>query len=127
MIDYYNDKVAQKNNADPNKDEEYNDHDNKIKEIEQLLKTFDISKCDSPCPAYTSITPLRILLRYRQDMTQQTMKLQNGENTKDEVDVSNDKKVRPEKGLFECKQAISNNKRQLQNLQLPICSNISRP
>ena len=93
VIDYYNDKVAQKNNLDPNKVEEYNDHDNKIKDVEQLLKTFNISKFDSPCPTYTSITPLRILLRFRQDMTQQTIKLQNGENTKDEVDVSNDRKV----------------------------------
>ena len=90
VIDYYNDKVAtKKNNEDRNKDEEYNDQ---IKDVENLLKTFDISKFDSPCPTYTSITPLRILLRYRQDMTQQTIKLQNGENTKDEVDVSNDRK-----------------------------------
>jgi hypothetical protein len=93
VIDYYNDKVAQKNNEDPNKEEEYNDNENKIKDVEQLLKTFEISKFDSHCPTYTSITPLRILLRFRQDMTQQTMKIQNGEKTKEEVDVSNGRKV----------------------------------
>lgn len=64
------------------------DDTGKINEAEELLKTFQISKYDSPSPVYTCITPLRMLLRCRQDMTRETMKLQSGENTKDEIDVS---------------------------------------
>ena len=57
-------------------------------EVEHLLKTFNVSKFESPCPIYASITPLRMLLKCRQDMTKETLKLQTGENTKDEIDVS---------------------------------------
>ena len=90
VIDYYNEEVSRKRIEDKNKDESCDGEDNKLKDVEQLIKTFNISKLDSPCPTYTCITPLRILLKFRKDMTQQTMKLQNGEYTKDDVDVSNE-------------------------------------
>ena len=59
-----------------------------INDAEELLKTFQISKYDSPSPIYSCITPLRMLLRYQEDMTRETKKLQGGENTKGQVNVS---------------------------------------
>ena len=64
------------------------DDSSKINEAEELLKTFQITKYDSPSPIYSCITPFRMLLKCRQDMTRETMKLQSGKNTKDEIDVS---------------------------------------
>ena len=58
------------------------------KDAEELVKTFQISKYDSPSPIYSCITPLRMLLRYQEDMTRETTKLKGGENTKDQMDVS---------------------------------------
>ena len=57
-------------------------------EVDQLIKTFHISKFESPCPIYACITPLRMLLKCRQDMAKETLNLQDGKNTKDDVDVS---------------------------------------
>ena len=58
-------------------------------EVHKLIKTFHISQFESPCPVYACITPLRMLLKCRQDMTKETLKLQTSENTTDERDVSN--------------------------------------
>ena len=64
------------------------DDTSKTNEAEELLKTFQITKYDSPSPIYSCITPFRMLLKCREDMTRETMKLQSGKNTKDEIDVS---------------------------------------
>ena len=56
--------------------------------MEQLVNTFTVSKFDSNCPVYACITPLRLLLKCRQEMAHETLKLQKGSISKDEVDVS---------------------------------------
>ena len=91
VIYYHNTNVA--NKGDKNEENGF-EEDSGIKpeEIEQLIKTFQISKLDTPSPAYACITPLRMLLRYRKEMIKETMKIRNGEKTKDEVDVSDNGK-----------------------------------
>ena len=87
VIYYYNTNVANKRGKNEETKSE-NDGCIKPEEIEQLIKTFQISKLDTPSPVYACITPLRMLLKYRKEMMQETMKMRNGEKTKDEVDVS---------------------------------------
>ena len=95
VISYHETYVANKGDKNEgNKSQE--DGGIKPEEIEQLIKTFQISKLDSPSPAYACITPLRMLLKYRKEMTKETMKIRDGEKTKDEVDVSDNSKKYPQ-------------------------------
>ena len=64
------------------------DDSSQNKEAEELRKSLQITKYDSPSPIYSCITPLRMLLKCQEDMTRETMELQNGGNRKDETDVS---------------------------------------
>ena len=88
VIYYYNTNVANKRGGKNEESTTENDGCIKPEEIEQLIKTFQISKLDAPSPVYACITPLRMLLKYRKEMMQETMKIKNGESTKEEVDVS---------------------------------------
>ena len=88
VIYYYNTNVANKRGGKNEENTSENDGCIKPEEIEQLIKTFQISKLDAPSPVYACITPLRMLLKYRKEMMQETMKIKNGESTKEEVDVS---------------------------------------
>ena len=84
VVDYHNNLNAQSHHACENQNEARISKE----EMEQLVNTFIVSKFDSNCPVYACITPLRLLLKCRQDMAQETLKLQKGSISKDEVDVS---------------------------------------
>ena len=72
------------------------------KDAEELVKTFQISKYDSPSPIYSCITPLRMLLKYQEDMTRETANLQGVEDTKDQMDVSKYSVAKKTKQILTC-------------------------
>ena len=87
VVDYHNNLNAQSHQGHTACE---NNNEARIskEEMEQLVNTFTVSKFDSNCPVYACITPLRLLLKCRQEMAHETLKLQKGSISKDEVDVS---------------------------------------
>ena len=87
VIDYHDAHVTM-NEKDEEETKDKKDDDIENEELKQLLGTFVVTKFDSPSPVYACITPLRMLLKCRQEMAEETLRLQSHINTKDDVDVS---------------------------------------